>query len=93
MKKRKSKVHRGESWRAMCRADAYGKLLKVGSKVTIRAGWFKPGKFGGPGTPGIITGWSGCGVAEVQVNTPAMRASYGHNAKFDVGASDLRKRR
>lgn len=76
---------------AACRRDAFGKPLKVGSKVTIRAGWFKPGK-SGPGTPGVVTGWSGCGVAEVKVPT-ALISSYGRNAKFDVGSSDLTKRR
>jgi hypothetical protein len=62
--------------------------FKVGDKVTIRGGWFT-GKAWKRGTPGVIKKWSGCGVAEVAANVPG----YGRDARFDIGVSDLTRRK
>lgn len=62
--------------------------FKVGDKVSVRGGWFtgKPWK---RSTPGVITGFPGCGVAEVKVDV----AGYDRGSRFDIGVSDLTKRR
>lgn len=62
--------------------------FKVGDKVLIRGGWFTGKPWKNP-TPGVIKKWSGCGVAEVEANVPG----YDRGSRFDIGLSDLTKRR
>lgn len=67
--------------------------LKVGDRVTIRGGFFKPGANPNKGTPGRIVKWSGCGVAEVRIGRGKPAINFDRGAIYDVPRSYLKKRR
>lgn len=75
-------------------ADGDGRPLKIGDRVRIplRDGGVRRFDLEGYPPRGTITGWVGCGVAEVRATKRGGRgANWAPGGRYDVSTSNLRK--